>query len=186
MFERSSSETDSSLVSAIEKYLKQCNSFQILIFETRDMAISTVYSGKSRLPSLKVHGNSASAPSTLQPPTTASTSSNNERTRFCEWYGLEKHPMTMCPAKDATCKKCGKKRRFPTLFHSGTAVRSVEVKKPWFLGLAAHCAYLEWDVVVIVSDNELLFNAGTGADETVPLLEASSAIYPRESRWLHR
>lgn len=134
--------------------------------QAQKVNVDNVRAGKSQPLTRKNPGKSPADALSLSASKTAKTSSGKKQTGYCGWCGRERHSKSVCPAKNATCRKCTKKGNFASVCRSTPTARSVR-EKSGFLGLAENKNSSKWDVAVIVNSKEVVCKVDTGADETV-------------------
>ena len=88
----------------------------------------------------------------------------------CPWCGKSpKHDRQLCPAREATCRKCKKKGHYQTVCRSTAQVATVEekeTKEDAFLGALTDTSGDRWNVTLQLNSHPVLFCIDTGADVT--------------------
>lgn len=110
-----------------------------------------------------------------------SNPSGGDSSRQCGWCGKELHNRASCPAKEAFCRKCGKKGHFEAVCRSSRNVRNVDNvdEEAGFLGVASHSVVSKWEIPVLLESSNVIFKIDTGADETVIPEELFVRVCPK-------
>lgn len=92
------------------------------------------------------------------------------------WCGKSSHNRQACPAKDATCRNCGKRGHFTAIYRSNPAVTAEvqeedtvagDVEDVPFLGSVANDQEQPWVTHINLSGHSTKFKVDTGADVTM-------------------